>query len=132
MSRLVIFAVAMLGFWVVAAVAARLLWNDLQAVYAGVAVALCGLPALASLGWIAASSSQSPQNQFVAVMGGTALRLMVVSATAGLLLTQIPFFRQAPGFAAWVLVAYLVTLGLEIVLAVKGRSFTGASREAAS
>jgi hypothetical protein len=117
--------VAALAFWVVLVIPCRLLWGDTSAVYCTVALVICLLPALLTLAWSMWARGGPPEQQLVAVLGGTGLRLVVVSVLSLMLYQRVDFFRQQAGFMEWVLVNYLFTLALEIAFLLAGRS-TGA------
>jgi hypothetical protein len=129
MTRQAIILVAGCGAaWILAAIPARLLAGDQAAVYAGVACALCLVPALATLLWAGLAFRGSPESQLAAVLGGTGLRLFVVLAATWLVST-LDDFQEGPGFLWWVLAFYLLTLALEltVLLASRQRPVAGAA-----
>src|SRR5262249_40547460 len=76
--RSCLFLVAALAFWVVVVIPCRQFWGDTSAVYCTVALAICLLPALLTLAWSVWARGGPPEQQLVAVLGGTGLRLVVV------------------------------------------------------
>jgi hypothetical protein len=125
MKRLLLLALGGLAFWVVVALPARALADSSeqaeQAVaFSGVAVLLCLVPAALTLLWAAWALKQSPEQQLVAVMGGTGVRLFVVLLAAWVLTRTAPYFREH-GFWLWLAAAYCATLALEIALLLVGR-----------
>jgi hypothetical protein len=111
-----------LAFWLLVAIPARHWWGDAEAVYAGVAVLLCLVPSMLTLLWTGWTTTASPEQQLIAVLGGTGLRMLVVLAGAWVLHSRVPYFQEQGGFWVWVLVAYLFTLLLEKLLLLGGRS----------
>jgi len=91
--------------------------------YIAVAGALCLIPSVLTLLWVAWSTAQTPERQLTAALGGTGVRMFVVLA-AGLLLTQeVPYFTEhRQSFWLWVLVFYLFDLGLEMAILLSGRA----------
>jgi hypothetical protein len=116
--------VAALAFWVALVIPTRLLWGDTNAVYCTVALAICLVPALLTLAWSVWAQAGPPEQQLVAVLGGTGIRLVVVSVLALMLYQRVDYFRQEPGFMVWVLVHYLFTLALEMAWLLAGRPAT--------
>ena len=94
-----------------------LLWGDGAWVQSLTALVLCLLPALAVLIWMKHSIG-SPENQVLAVLGGTGLRMFFVLG-AGLLLTQALPEIYTESFWGWVGVFYLFVLALETMLILK-------------
>jgi hypothetical protein len=67
---------------------------------------------------------QSPDLYLTIVLGGTGLRMVVVLGVALAVLYNLPYFQQG-GFLPWVVVFYLITLALETVLLLAGRTNAG-------
>ena len=121
--RLFLLLVGSATFWLLVALPARMLGGGNAAVlYSGTALLLCLLPMAATLVWTEYALRQSPEQQLVAVLGGTGVRMAVVLGGAWLLFASVPFYREHAGFWIWVLVCYLFTLALEIVLMLAGRA----------
>jgi hypothetical protein len=118
---LAVFLGVALVFWLLVAIPARHWWGDTEAVYSAVALAICVLPAAATLAWSSWVVHRPPAQQLVAVLGGTAVRLAVVSGLALALYQRLEYFHKEPSFWGWVLVFYLFTLALEMTLLLAGR-----------
>lgn len=126
MRRVLLLCGGSAAFWLLASLPFRILADDRAAgdaamIYAGVAVLLCLLPACATLVWASRSLSRSPDEQLVAVLGGTGLRLFPVALAGFALSLGVPYFQRYPGFLIWLGVAYLVTLMLEMMLLLASR-----------
>ena len=81
---------------------------------AGVAVAA----ASAAIAWVGLRlGGRNPRALVVAILGGTAARLLLVAAASLLLLWFTETHRT--GYAAGLVVAYLVFLALEVVLVAR-------------
>jgi hypothetical protein len=116
--RVRILLVGSLVFWGLTAGLAYLVWEDQREVVVGYSVAaltLCLVPATATLVWILWNASPSPDQQMVAVLGGTGVRMFFVLG-AGLVMTSQVAFFQRRSFWIWLLVYYLFTLTLEMIL----------------
>jgi hypothetical protein len=118
--RLLTFAATALVAWLLITLPVRLLWGDVQAVYSAVAVLLCLVPCLITLGWVTWAARLSPEQQLLGVLGGTGVRLFFVAGAAVALDNFVDYFRGQPGFWAWVLVWYLLTLALEVTVLLLG------------
>jgi hypothetical protein len=115
-----------LACWVLVALPARALLTDAETVdrvivYSGTALLLCTIPSVLTLWWARRSLDQSPDQQLMAVLGGTGLRMFSVLLAGWLLTMQMPYFKHAT-FWTWLLLAYLFTLALEITLLLVGRT----------
>ena len=62
---------------------------------------------------------QTPDQQLVAVLGGTGVRLFFVLGAGAAVGAWVPDFH-GPGFWVWLLVFYLLTLALEVTLLLSG------------
>jgi hypothetical protein len=120
-----------LAAWFVTAVPAHLLEIDAALTYSAVAVALCLVPTALTLLWADWAYRQSPELQLTMVLGGTGIRMGLVLGVALLLYTMLPYFQQQ-SFWIWLLVFYLLTLALEMVLVVKGKTAAERSQEPVS
>lgn len=89
-------------------------------VYSLVSACLCLLPTALTLLWSTWAVHSSPDQQLVAVLGGTGLRMAVVLGGALSLYYGVAYFAQE-SFLFWLLVFYLLTLALEIGLVLRGR-----------
>jgi len=126
MRRVLLLVGGSLAFWLLAALPFRILADDrghgdAAMVYAGVAVLLCLVPACLTLLWAGKSLAKTPDQQVVAVLGSTGLRLFGVALAGFALYRSVPYFQAYPGFLNWLVVAYLFTLALEMALLLAGR-----------
>ena len=126
MRRVLLLLGGGLAFWLVAALPFRFLDNDpargtAAVAYAGTALLLCLVPAALTLWWGGRALSQPADQQLVAVLGGTGVRLFTVVVVGWLLFSWVPYYQTYPGFLAWLVAAYLFTLGLEMTLLLAGR-----------
>jgi hypothetical protein len=113
-------------FWLVVFYPARLLWGNEAVVRSAVAGLLCLVPTAATLLWSQRALRGSPEQQLLAILGGTGVRMMVVIG-AGITLYHFHPGLHHPGFLIWVVVFYLLTLTLEISLLVTRLSATDRS-----
>ena len=81
----------------------------------GAAALLCLVPTTLTLAWGLWAFRSQPEMQFLAVMGGTAVRLAFVIGVALALYFLVPAF-QYQRFWLWIVAFYLFTLALEMVL----------------
>ncbi len=123
-SRLAIFVGASAAFWVLVGLPARHYWGDDAALASALALAVCLVPGALTLAWSLASLASPPEQQLVAVLGGTGARLAVV-AVAALLLNERVAPDQGLGFLSWLLIFYCFTLALEMALVLRARPGTG-------
>jgi hypothetical protein len=114
--------------WSLTAIPAHLLGGDTALSYSAVAGALCLVPTSLTLLWADWAYRQSPEQQLTMVLGGTGVRMGLVLGVGLLLYTTLPYFQQQ-SFWIWLLVFYLLTLALEMVLVVKGRTASERPRE---
>jgi hypothetical protein len=127
-GHLVRLTLGALVFGVLTAVPAARLWGPAMYVNAAVAGALCLVPTAIALLTAEWTLRSSPQQQLLAVLGGTGLRMMVVLTAGAALSKLVPFFAEQEliEFWGWILIYYFFTLTLEVVLLVRGRSPIGA------
>jgi hypothetical protein len=93
------------------------LWGEDALLHSGVALALCLVPAVATFILILRSAT-TPDMRLLATLGASGIR-MGVSLGIGLLLhTKLPAAFPMI-FLYWLLVFYLVILGLEVTLLVR-------------
>ena len=117
----------MLAFWLVAVLASRVRgpWGETTLVYSAVAAGLCGLPTVAVLLWAQWAGRQSPDQQLLMVLAGTAIRMFTVLLGAGILYNTDfggeLYFQRSPRFWLWILVFYMISLGLEVTLVLTRR-----------
>jgi hypothetical protein len=122
---LLILVAGSLAFWVLIALPARALLNDPEdasrvITYSGTAVLLCLFPALLTLWWSSQALRRDPQQQIVAVLGGTGLRMFSVLLAAWVVTSWFPYYSEV-SFGIWLLIAYLFTLALEMSLLLASR-----------
>jgi len=96
------------------------LWGDAVWLQSLTAMAVCLLPALAVMIWTQRTQG-APEEQVLAVLGGTALRMFFVLG-AGLLLSKTMPEIYTESFWGWVAVFYLFVLALETMLILKRNS----------
>ena len=110
-----------IAFWaLVTYPAAGLLWPE-DPVYAWstTAAALCLVPTALTLAWTRWAYKGQAEQQLLAVMGGTAVRMGFVIAAGMILFFNVEAF-QYQRFWIFLVVYYLFTLALEMVLVVRG------------
>jgi hypothetical protein len=108
------------AFWGLVTYPARLLWPDAPTFAWSTAAALmCLVPTALTLLWTRWAYRGQPDQQLLAVMGGTAVRMAFVVAAGLILFFSVEAF-QAQRFWIFVVVYYLFTLALEMVLIVRG------------
>jgi hypothetical protein len=107
-----------LAAWLLAAVPARWLGGDEALLLSGVAFLLCLVPTALTLAWCHTALGGSPEQQLLAVLGGSGVRMLFVIAAALVLFHTTEVFHRR-GFLLWVIAAYLVTLTLEVVLVAR-------------
>ena len=94
-----------------------LLWGEDALLQSGVALALCLVPAVATFVAIR-QLTMTAATRLLATLGATGIRMGIVLGLGLLLHTQRPETFSA-GFLYWLLVFYLVILGLEVGLLVR-------------
>jgi hypothetical protein len=106
-----------LACWLVTVFPARWLGDDSAVLFSATAALLCFVPAAATLAWGEWALKGQPEQQLLAVLGGTGVRMAVVLAAGLALYFLHPEFHYLR-FWIWVIVFYLVTLGLEVGILV--------------
>lgn len=108
--------------WICLVVPARRLWGDEQVLLSATAAGLCIAATLVSL--LAASSTRqfSPTAQLLGVLVGMLLRLGLVFLAGLFFYLGHPYFHGRDAFLYWLLVFYLITLVLEKLLVLQGRT----------
>lgn len=122
--RLLLLLTVPLGVWLVAAYPVHRLGGDEALVHSATAAALCLLPTSLTLVWSAWAERQSSDQQVMAMLGGTGVRLFTVVGLGLVLHLAVPYFA-GQRFLVWLLVYYLLTLALEMALLVAGRPVPG-------
>jgi hypothetical protein len=112
--------VGTLAFGAIVAFISRLLWPELPVpLFCMVASGLCLIPAVVTLIWANRPSERLPENQLLIVVGGTAVRMMLVLGVGLILYYRIPVFERM-SFWITILIFYLFTLAFEMVLLLSG------------
>lgn len=135
--RLGAFIVGTLAFWGIVVALVQLLWErvgpaDMAGavilVYVSVAAVVCTVPTTVTLLWSSWVQTRSPEQQLLAVMGGTGVRMFFVLAVGMLLTRSVPYFEEhALRFWLCLLVFYFYTLALEMI--VLARSTTSLQKQ---
>ena len=108
------------GFWGLASYGAHQLWpDDPTLMWSTTAASLCLLPTALTLVWTRWAYRGQPEQQLLAVFGGTAVRMVFVIAAGMVLFLGVKGF-EFQRFWLFVVVYYLFTLALEMVLVVRG------------
>lgn len=111
------------AFWAIASLVAQRIWGAPAAAYAGIAMTLCLVPAIATLCWANWALRQTADQQFTMLLGGTGVRVFVVLIGAFILNQSVPYLQQpaTPTFLMWVLMSYMVTLIAETALTLSAQ-----------
>jgi hypothetical protein len=108
------------AFWGLLTYPARLVWpDDPTFAWTTAAALLCLVPTALTLAWTSWAYREQAQQQLVAVLGSTGVRLFVVIAVGMVLFLNVKEFEYQR-FWLFVIVFYLFTLALEMVLIVRG------------
>jgi hypothetical protein len=118
MRRLGILVGGALLLWLAVLFPAYQLGGDEAIFLSAVALALCLIPAVATMAW-ALRADTSPESQLLMILGGTGVRMGIVLG-GGLLLTRLLPEHFPAAFWIWLVVFYLFILGLEMALLVRG------------
>lgn len=118
MRQLVYLLTGSLGLWLLLGLPAWLLSGDTALLDSAVACGLCLVPMTATMLWCNWAFAGKPEDQVLAALGGTSVRLVIV-ALGGILLFKAVEALHRPAFLIWVVVFYLATLTLEIALVVR-------------
>ena len=114
-------------FWLLVFYPARLLWGETAVAFSAVAAILCLIPTAATLIWSEWAFRSSPEQQLLAVMGGTGLRMLFVAGVGIAMFLLSDYFHQQ-SFLVWVVVFYLVTLTLEISVLLAGKTLADSKK----
>ena len=118
MRSLALLALGTAALWLLLLFPVRLAFGDRAVLETAVAAVLCLIPMALTMAWSAWAQAGSPETQLAAVLGGTALRMLLIVAIALALFKTVEELSR-PDFLIWVVVFYLATLTLEIVLLVR-------------
>jgi hypothetical protein len=127
--RLMLLVIGALAFWGASYALASIVWQDEREVtlgYSGTALALCLFPAVATMFWTHQIRKRAPEQELVAALGGTGVRLFFVLSVGMFLTVKVDFYNQR-SFLTWLLLFYLYVLALEMLLLVKGRATEAAT-----
>jgi hypothetical protein len=104
--------------WVLLSYPAYLLGGVEGLRFSAVAAVLCMVPTAGTLLWCDLVLGGSPEQQLMAVFGGTAIRIIFVVGIAMILYQEREEFHST-AFWLWIIVFYLATLTLEMILVVR-------------
>jgi hypothetical protein len=113
-KRLGVLVGGTVAFWALVTYPARLLWDDSSFLFSTTAAVLCLLPASLTLVWAGWALKGQPEQQLLAVLGGTGVRMLFVVGSGLVLFLNVEAF-QYQRFWIFLVVYYLVTLALEVV-----------------
>jgi hypothetical protein len=123
-GRLLLLVVGSAAVWVLLGYPLCCLWdNNLLGGHDGlmlsiVAAVLCLIPTAGTLVWCDLVLGGSPEQQLMAVFGGTAIRIIFVIGVGMVLYQALEEFHSSK-FWLWIIIFYLTTLTLEMVLVVR-------------
>ena len=120
-ARVLFLVAAAAAFWVVLGLPARHFSGDEALIHAGVAVLLCLVPGVLTLLWAGWAYGQNPQQELLAAMGATGVRMFGVLLVTLLLNQGVAMFHR-PAFLLWVAGAYCYLLAVEVFLLLRGRA----------
>ena len=100
---------------------ARNLYGEEALLHSGVAVLLCLVPGVLTLLWANWAYGQNPQQELLAVLGATGVRMFGVLLSALALYLNVEALHQT-AFLLWVAGAYCFLLAVEVLLLVRGRA----------
>lgn len=114
MRKLGTLAGATLLLWGALIYPSWLLWGNSVWVESAAALGLCLVPGMVALTWTL-RAGEAPEQQLLAVLGGTGVRL-VFALGGGLLLNYALPETFTTGFWLWLAVFYMFILALETIL----------------
>jgi hypothetical protein len=120
-KHLLLLVAGSLAIWAVAALPARWLGGEQAIAYSATALVICLVPTSLTLVWAERMSQPSPQRELLLVVVGTGLRMTFALGAGLVLYFSVPYFQQT-SLWAWILIYYLVTLGLETVMLSRTRA----------
>ncbi|HYT90629.1 MAG TPA: hypothetical protein VEL76_18115 [Gemmataceae bacterium] len=121
MRRLGLLLGTSLLLWGLLVYPAYALGGEQQVACSAVALLLCLVPAAVTMAWAEATFHRSPQQYLLIILGGTGVRLFAVLAAA-LVVSRMNEYFQDRSFWLWILAFYLITLTLEMVFLLAGRT----------
>ncbi len=118
-----------LGLWLVLALILWLAlpspdwlqWGESTVLFSGTAGLLCLVPTALTLVWTRFSFHGQPEQQLLAVLGGTGVRMAFVIGMGMVFYHLVPRYQHQQ-FWIWVIVFYLYTLALEVILLTRHMS----------
>lgn len=118
MRRVLLLASGGVGVWLV--LLAPVWWwlGENAVLQSSVALAICLIPALATMLWANHVGQHAPDMQLLAALGGSGIRLGATLGVGTILYFQYPETFTA-AFWGWVGLFYLVLLGLEVFLILR-------------
>lgn len=120
MKTLVCFISGALAFGMLSLGIGYAAWDQEALIQGGAAFGLTFVPAALTLAWVVFSYRTTPDMQLLASLGGSGVR-MAVALGGGMMLTNAqPASFDSP-FWCWLVLFYLVLLGYEITLLVRGQ-----------
>ena len=118
-----ILAAGSASLWVLVAIPVSFLFGADSLIHSSTALGLCLIPTAATFAWSSYALNQSPENQLVAILGGTGVRMAIVLFAGWALFALVPVYKTT-SFMLWLGVFYFVTLSIEIGLLLKRASAT--------
>jgi hypothetical protein len=112
--RLAFFLATSSGVGLAAVVLGRHVWGDTVAFAGLIALIVCLVPAALTLVLSERALTWPPEYQVTAILGSTAIRIIVVGFVALALYQRFETLRGESGFWTWILAFYLLTLALEV------------------
>lgn len=86
-----------------------------------IAMGICLVPAVGTLIATELAAQDRPEMLGIAFLGGTLIRMVVVTALALILSQHVELVRRQSSWLTWVVVCYLLVLAVETTLLVVGR-----------
>src|SRR5262245_16517078 len=118
MKRVVLLVAGGLGLWLLLLGPAWWWLGDHAVLQSSVALAICLIPAMATMVWATRAWKHAPDMQLLAALGGSGVRLGATLGVGAFLYFKYPELFTA-AFWGWVVLYYLVLLGLEIYLILR-------------
>jgi hypothetical protein len=135
-KRLGLFIAGAVAIWATTVAPASVLWPDAwdsTLTCSLAAMGLCLFPTVLTFLWSSWGLKRTPDQQLLAVLGGTGVRMFFVLGLGLLLTTTVAYLREHRiVFWLWVLGYYLATLALEMVLLVRAQTGMEKTEPAAS
>jgi hypothetical protein len=110
-----------LAAWVLLVYPAMRVLGEQALLRSAAALLICLIPAAGTLAFALRGQVQRGEDQLLAMLGGMGVRMAFVLGLGFLAYSMVPVLH-ADEFWIWLIVFYLLTLGLEIGLVVKAQS----------